>query len=163
QPESEVVEIRESLTDPAPGVRDFSVRITSFETIGVLPRVLLLSPRSRVALEHRAVAEPARVFRVHYAARSPISSGIVILLRMPTCRTSRSLSLPRHAAGTCRAITANDQTPVTDARRRVRHHQHVFLLIPSRTFDHPRSWVQIDPARRNEEGSRCTGYSSELL
>jgi len=34
-------------------MRDFSVRITSFETIGVLPRVLLLAPRSRLALEHR--------------------------------------------------------------------------------------------------------------
>jgi len=63
--------------------------ITSFE---MLPRALLLSPRSRLDLEHRAVAEPARVFRVHYAARSPVGSGIEILLRMPTCRTLRPLS-----------------------------------------------------------------------
>ena len=164
-------------------MRDFSVRITSFETIGVLPRVLLLSPRSRLALEHRVVAEPARVFRLHYAARSPIGSGIVILLRMPTCRTSRSLSLPRHTAGTCRALTASDQTPVTDARRRVRHHRYAFLLIPparptthasspmsrglfvarwrQSEFEPQRSWVQIRP---HEQGvvadARATRHNS---
>src|SRR5262245_49347558 len=111
-------------------MRDFSVRITSFETIGVLPRVLLLAPRSRLALEHRVVAEPARVFRLHYAARSPIGSGIVILLRSPTCSPSWSPSLRRHVARTWCGLVANDQTPVTDPRRRVRHHRYACLLIP---------------------------------